>query len=94
MARRVHGRGPLLKSLRGLMIRVHRYGTVRARTPEDRVWAGRLADRLDAALRESLLAAGAKASLEAAEHRAARQSKTHRPNAEDAPGSLLVRIDQ
>jgi hypothetical protein len=68
---RVGGRGVLLRSLRGLVRRVERFGIHRARSVDDRAWAARLADHLDAAMVEALAAPGAVASLTVAEHRAA-----------------------
>jgi len=78
---RLVGRGAILRALRGLLIRAQRYGVYRATTPDDQMWAARLADHLEAALRETLDAPGARASLNAAEARAQRSSKNvHRPD--------------
>jgi hypothetical protein len=56
---RVAGRGALLRSLRGLVRRVERFGVHRARSVEERRWAARLADRLDDALQDALGCFGA-----------------------------------
>lgn len=70
LSSRVAGRGALLRSLRMLLRRVERFAAHRARCPEDRDWAAKLADRLDAALTDAAAAPGARASLVIAERRA------------------------
>ena len=47
---RVPGRQVLIRSLRLLLIRVHRYGRGRATTHADQVWAAAVIDGLFAAL--------------------------------------------
>lgn len=47
---RVTGRAALVRSLRGLLIRGHRFGESRARTRDDLRWAARLVDGLTATL--------------------------------------------
>ena len=47
---RVKGRPALVRSLRSLLIRVHRFGKGRARTHEDVLWTARTVDVLSAAL--------------------------------------------
>jgi hypothetical protein len=47
---RVKGRPALVRSLRGLLIRVHRYGRCRAATSADQAWAAAVIDALFAAL--------------------------------------------
>jgi uncharacterized lipoprotein YmbA len=54
----------------GLLIRAERYGRHRAATADEQLWAARLADRLDAALREAMNSPEARASLAAAERHA------------------------
>ena len=49
-ASRIKGRPALVRSLRGLLLRVHRFGRGRARTPQDMQWAARVLDSLYAAL--------------------------------------------
>lgn len=48
---RIAGKAALVRSTRGLLLRVHRFGRGRARTPGDVRWAARAIDALDAALR-------------------------------------------
>jgi hypothetical protein len=72
----VPGRGAILRSLRGLVRRVERFGERRARTPEDRAWSHRLADALDAAFREALAVPGGREALAAVDQRRARARKT------------------
>ena len=48
---RIKGRPALVRSLRSLLIRVHRFGKGRARTHEDVLWTARTVDVLSAALR-------------------------------------------
>lgn len=48
---RVKGRPVLIRSARSLVLRVHRYGLARARTPADIRWTARTLDALDLALR-------------------------------------------
>ncbi len=50
-ASRIKGRQALVRSLRGLLIRVHRFGRGRARSPEDVRWAARTIDALADCLR-------------------------------------------
>ena len=50
IASRVKGKPALVKSLRSLLIRVHRYGRCRARRAEDLQWTAELLDALYAAL--------------------------------------------
>jgi hypothetical protein len=47
---RVKGRPALIRSARGLLLRVHRYGRGRARTHTEVVWSARAIDALDGAL--------------------------------------------
>jgi hypothetical protein len=47
---RVKGKPALVRSLRGLIIRAHRYAQHRATTPADQVWAAALIDGLFAVL--------------------------------------------
>jgi hypothetical protein len=47
---RIKGKSTLIRSVRGLLLRVHRYGRGRARTPGDVRWAARALDALDRAL--------------------------------------------
>lgn len=47
---RVKGRPALVRSLRSLLLRVHRFGRARATTADDRVWTARVLDQLLAAL--------------------------------------------
>jgi len=47
---RVADRGPLIRRLGGLVIAVHRFGRCRARTEDERRWAARVIDALQAAL--------------------------------------------
>ncbi len=47
---RVKGPAAIVRSLRGLHLRVHRFGRCRARTPDDRRWAALLLDQLQIAL--------------------------------------------
>jgi hypothetical protein len=54
-ASRIKGKPAMVRSLRGLLLRVHRYGRGRARTPADITWTARVLD----ALRETLAAAEA-----------------------------------
>jgi hypothetical protein len=49
-ASRIRGRDSIVKSLCGLLIRVHRFGRHRARTAEDLMWAARTIDALYQAL--------------------------------------------
>ena len=81
---RIHGRGALLRSLRGVLRRTERFGIHRASTADERRWAARLADSLESALRDALESPGARASLEAANRRAdvSRKSPTSLPSAE------------
>jgi hypothetical protein len=46
----VKGRPAIVKSLRALLIRTHRFGRHRARTADDIRWAARLIDALTTAL--------------------------------------------
>lgn len=48
---RVKGRPVLIRSARSLVLRVHRYGLARARTPAEIRWTARALDALDIALR-------------------------------------------
>jgi hypothetical protein len=48
---RIKGPGPLIKSARSLVLRLHRYGRGRARTPGEVRWAARAIDAVDAAVR-------------------------------------------
>jgi hypothetical protein len=48
---RVKGRPVLIRSARSLVLRVHRYGRARARTPAEIRWTARALDALDVALR-------------------------------------------
>jgi hypothetical protein len=50
VASRIKGKTAIIRSLALLLIRVHRFGSLRASTYEDRAWAGRLFDDLHAAL--------------------------------------------
>jgi hypothetical protein len=45
-ARRVVGRPAIVRSLRGLLLRVHRFGRHRARSRADVMWSARLLDAL------------------------------------------------
>jgi hypothetical protein len=47
---RVKGRPALLRSLRGLLVRAHRYASARATTDTDRLWSARLIDALTLAV--------------------------------------------
>jgi hypothetical protein len=71
VASRIRGRGAIVRSLQGLLIRVHRFGRLRATADEERRWAGRLIDRLEVAVREAMETPEVRASLHAAERRAA-----------------------
>jgi hypothetical protein len=51
VASRVKGRPAILKSLRLLLIRVHRFGTLRARSEQDKAWAARTLDALEGTLK-------------------------------------------
>jgi hypothetical protein len=77
---RIPGRGALLLTLRALLRRVERFALHRATSRGEQLWAGRLADRLEAALTEALDSLAARASLEAVERRRAISRKT-RPTA-------------
>jgi hypothetical protein len=48
---RVKGRPALIRATRGLLLRVHRYGRGRARTPDEIRWTARALDALDVVLR-------------------------------------------
>jgi hypothetical protein len=50
---RVKGRPALIRSLRALLIRVHRFGRARAVSQPDRRWAAALIDALTAAVAEA-----------------------------------------
>lgn len=50
-ASRIKGRPAIVRSLRGLLIRTHRFGHCRARSREDVLWAARTIDVLMLALR-------------------------------------------
>jgi hypothetical protein len=49
-ASRIRGRDSIVRSLRLLLIRVHRFGNRRARGAEDVAWAARMIDALTGAL--------------------------------------------
>jgi hypothetical protein len=49
-ASRIKGKPAIVRSLRGLLLRVHRYGRGRARTPQDVTWAAHTLDALGDAL--------------------------------------------
>lgn len=48
---RIKGKPALIRSARGLLLRVHRYGRGRAATSADLRWAARAIDALDVAVR-------------------------------------------
>jgi hypothetical protein len=75
---RVRSRGAIVRSLRALTIRVHRFGVHRAGTAEERAWAGRLLEQLRDLVTEAECAATVQRSIEIAEQRAAsaRKSRT------------------
>jgi hypothetical protein len=75
---RIAGRGAIARSLAGLILRVSRYARARAATSDERQWAAKLADRLDAAYREALDSPGAPGALAAADARAGRARKVAR----------------
>lgn len=75
IASRVMGRGRLLRQLRQLERRVYRFAMLRAASADERAWAARLADALEAAFRQALDAPGAAAALEAVNRRAAVSAK-------------------
>ena len=52
-ARRVVGPAALVKSLRGLLRRAHRFSQQRARGRDELIWAARFVDGLGAVLREA-----------------------------------------
>jgi hypothetical protein len=79
-ASRIAGRGRLLRSLRLLVRRVDRFCCHRARTEDERLWAARLADQLDAALTRGLDSPAAEAGLAEVDRRAIRSQKTGRPS--------------
>jgi hypothetical protein len=79
---RIAGPGALLRSLRGLLRRVERFGVHWARTDDERRWAARLADGLEVLLTEALAAPGTEASLQVADQRAGVGRKAPTP----APG--------
>jgi hypothetical protein len=78
VASRIRGRGALLRSLRGLVIRAHRYGVYRAATADERGWAARLCDDLTGALQTAAATPPAQDSLAAADRHAARTRKGRR----------------
>jgi hypothetical protein len=49
-ASRIRGKDGIVKSLRRLLIRAHRYGTRRARTASDVMWSAKMIDSLTSAL--------------------------------------------
>lgn len=53
VSRRVVGRPALVRSLRGLLRRAHRFSAQRARTRDDLLWAARFVDGLEAILRDA-----------------------------------------
>jgi hypothetical protein len=53
MASRIQGRGALVRSLRLLLVRTSRYLQHRARTAEERAWAGELFNALEPVLRQA-----------------------------------------
>lgn len=73
---RIRGPGALLRSLRALLRRVEKYACHRAATPHETLWAGKLADSLEAALTEAEADPCAQRSLAAVERRAAISCKT------------------
>jgi hypothetical protein len=50
IASRIRGRDSIIRSLRLLLIRVHRFGNRRARLAEDLAWAARMIDALTGVL--------------------------------------------
>ena len=50
MSSRVKGRPAILKSLMRLLLRVHRFGRLRASSDDDQRWAARVSDGLHALL--------------------------------------------
>ena len=50
VASRIKGKPAIVRSLCGLVIRVHRFGQLRASTEDDRRWAVQLLDDLQAIL--------------------------------------------
>lgn len=94
-ASRIKGRGAIVRSLRGLMIRTQRYSVHRARGPEEQMWAARLTDRLAQALEEAIAAPGVDACLAAVDARARRGWKVRRHDGEHrsaAPTQPLVDV--
>ena len=65
VASRIKGRPALVRSLRGLLLRVHRFGRHRARSRQDMQWAAVRIDALDAAL---LSAEGNHSTVKQGEH--------------------------
>src|SRR4051812_26110055 len=74
-ASRIAGRGALLRSLRGLVRRVLRYGEHRATTADEQRWTAKLCDQLEAAYNAALSAPAARASLTTYDERRRRSSK-------------------
>lgn len=66
---RIVGRGRLLVSLRALLRRVQKFAEHRAGTSDERAWAARLGDDLEAAYVAGLSAPGARAGLDAVDRR-------------------------
>lgn len=50
LASRIRGKDSICRRLRALLIAIHRYGRVRARTRDDLEWAGHVIARLEAVL--------------------------------------------
>jgi hypothetical protein len=74
-ASRIAGRGALLRSLRGLIGRIRRYGEHRAATADEQRWTAKLYDELEAAYLAALSVPAARASLTAYDERRRRSCK-------------------
>ena len=81
-ASRIQGRGALVRSLRLLLIRTSRYLQHRARTAEERAWAGRLFNGLEPVLRQAAADPAVVTDLARVEQRARVRQKTHRAEAQ------------
>lgn len=75
VASRIKGRGAILRSLRQLIVRVDRFGVLRARTDEERRWAITIGDHLQRAHTAGTACAAAARSLHAADARVNRSAK-------------------
>lgn len=75
-ASRIQGCGALLRSLRRLVLRTARFLQGRARTPDERAWAGQLFNALEPALRQAAADPVVQADCIRVEARARRRQKT------------------